>query len=78
MPKVSNTDKLSHIRMKKTVKILDTPELSVNIADLALTAVTLEVNSRDFELVVTLDTNHHFVKKKLFASRTSYVNPRGI
>ena len=41
MPKVSNTDKLSHIRMKKTVKILDTPELSVNTADLALAAVTL-------------------------------------
>ena len=41
MPKVSNTDKPSHIRMKKTVKILDTPELSVNTADLAFTAGTL-------------------------------------
>ena len=40
MPKVSNIDKPSHPRIKKITEILDTPELSVNTADWALTAET--------------------------------------
>ena len=41
MPKVSNIDKPSYPRMKKIIKILDTPKLPVNTADQALTAETL-------------------------------------
>ena len=40
MPKVSNTDKPSHPRIKKIIEILDTPELPVNTADQALATET--------------------------------------
>ena len=40
MPEVSNIDKPSHLRIKKIIKILDTPELPVNTADQALTTET--------------------------------------
>ena len=40
MPEVSNIDKPSHLRIKKIIEILDTPELPVNTADQALTTET--------------------------------------
>ena len=40
MPKVSNIDKPSHLRIKKIIEILDTPKLPVNTAHQALTTET--------------------------------------